>query len=104
MAVTGYHRKYAIHLLKNGPPRRRSRPRRSRSPYTAEVVAALVQVWAANGYLCAKRLQPFMGELLEALERHGELRFEPHLEALLCQMSPATIDRKLQRARARLGP
>jgi hypothetical protein len=103
VAATGYHRKYAIHLLKNGPPPRRSHQRRSPSPYTAEVVAALVQIWEASGYLCSKRLQPFMGEWLETLERHGELCFEPPIKALLGQMSPATIDRKLQRARAQRG-
>lgn len=102
VAATGYHRKYAIHLLKKGPPPRR-RKRRSQSPYTPEVVAALVQVWEVSGYLCSKRLQPFMGELLDALERHDELVYEPRIKTLLCQMSPATIDRKLQRARARRG-
>ena len=103
VAATGYHRKYAIHLLKNGPPPRRAGQRRAQSPYTAEVVAALVQVWEASGYLCAKRLQPFMGELLAALERHGELGVAPPIRTLLCQMSAATIDRKLRRARTRLG-
>lgn len=103
VALTGYNRKYAIHLLKNGAPRRRARKRRSRLRYTLEVVAALAQVWAVSGYLCSKRLQPFMGELLDVLERHGELTLEPHIKALLCQMSPATMDRKLKRTRARRG-
>jgi hypothetical protein len=104
VAATGYHRKYAIHLLKNGPPPPRGGLRRTPpTPYTREVVAAFVQVWEASGYLCSKRLHPFMGELLDSLERHDELVFEPRLKALLCQMSPATIDRKLQHARAQQG-
>lgn len=103
VAATGYHRKYAIHLLRNGPPPRRIRPKRHQSPYTPDVVVALVQVWEASGHLCSKRLHPFMGELLDVLERHNELVFDPHIKTLLCQMSPATIDRKLQRARAKRG-
>ena len=103
VAATGYHRKYAIHLLKNGPPKRRKHKRRNQTIYTPDVVAALVQVWQASGYLCSKRLQPFMSEFLDVLERHNELVFAPHIKTLLCQMSPATIDRKLQRARARRG-
>jgi hypothetical protein len=103
VAATGYHRKYAIHVLKNGSPPCRARRRGTQSPDTRDVVAALVQVWEASGYLCSKRLHPFMGELLDSLERHHELVFEPGIKALLCQMSPATLDRKLQRARAQRG-
>ncbi|MBN1933473.1 MAG: transposase family protein [Anaerolineae bacterium] len=104
VAATGYHRKYAIQLLKHGPPPPRVGVRRTTpTPYTRAVVAALVQVWQASGYLCAKRLHPFMGELLDSLERHGELVLAPPIKGLLCQMSPATIDRKLQPARARRG-
>ena len=103
VAATGYHRKYAIQLLKNGPPARRVRQGGTPSPYTGDVVAALVQVWEASGYLCSKRLHPFMDEWLDILERHNELVFAPRIKALLCQMSPATIDRKLQRARAQRG-
>ena len=103
VAATGYNRKYAIHLLKNGLPKRRKHKRRAQTIYTPDVVAALVQVWQASGRLCSKRLQPFMSEFLDALARHDEMVFEPRIKALLCQMSPATIDRKLQRARARHG-
>ncbi len=103
VAATGYNRKYAIHLLKNGPAKRRKHKGRAQTIYTTDVVAALVQVWQASGRLCSKRLQPFMSELLGVLERHNELVFERRIKALLCQMSPATIDRKLQRTRARQG-
>jgi hypothetical protein len=103
VAATGYNRKYAIHLLKNGLPKRRKHKRRAQTIYTPDVVAALVQVWQASGRLCSKRLQPFMSEFLDALARHDEMVFEPRIKALLCQMSPATIDRKLRRTRARQG-
>ena len=44
-----------------------------------------------------------MSEFLDVLERHAELVFASGIKTLLCQMSPATIDRKLQRARAQQG-
>lgn len=102
IAVTGYNRKYAIHLLRNGRPRRRRKGVGRRWTYGPEVVAALVQVWEASGHLCGKRLQPFLPELVAALERHGELTIASQTKAQLLQMSAATIDRRLKRARARL--
>ncbi|MGH7558185.1 MAG: hypothetical protein ACREMD_10510 [Gemmatimonadota bacterium] len=73
MRITGYQRKTVIWLL--GPPRerrpgRRGRPRR----YGPEVVAPLVTLWEAADRPCSKRLMPFLPTLLEALERHGEIR------------------------------
>jgi len=101
-ATTGYNRKYAIHLLRNGPPRRRRKRVGRRWTYGPEVVAALVQVWEVSGHLCGKRLQPFLPELVAALERHGELSIASITRAQLLQMSAATIDRRLKRARAKL--
>lgn len=101
-AVTGYNRKYAIHLLRNGRPRWRGKRVGRRWTYGPEVVAALLQVWEASGHLCGKRLQPFLPELVAALERHGELTIAPRTKTQLLRMSAATIDRRLRRARNRL--
>ena len=103
-AATGYNRKYAVGLfgrqgLKPRPKRKRGR----RRLYDQEVVAALVQVWEASGYLCAKRLQPFLPEFLEALERHHQAMAGADVREKLLRMSAATMDRRLQRARSRLG-
>lgn len=100
--ATGYHRKYAIGLLKHGPPAEGKGKRGSRRRYGRDVVAALAQVWKAGGYLCGKRLQPFLPELVTVLERHGELRLAPATREKLLTMSAATIDRDLKAARARL--
>lgn len=101
-SVTGYNRKYAIELMLHGPPKptqgRRGRKRR----YGQDVIAALAEVWAISGHLCGKRLQPFLPELVEVLERHGELRVGPEVRDKLLQMSAATIDRRLARARERM--
>lgn len=98
-AATRYNRKYALQLLRHGPPRsKKSKPGR-RPRYGRDVIAALAEVWQASGHICGKRLHPFLPELVEALERHGELRLAPEVKNRLLQMSRATIDRRLQRAR-----
>ena len=75
VAATGYTRKYAIRLLSAPPPIRpisRPRPRR----YGNEVRDALSLAWAAANYVCAKRLVPFLPELVASLERHGHLSLD----------------------------
>src|SRR5688572_4992230 len=95
VAATGYHRKWAIELLRHGPPPARSgrggRPR----VYSAVVVGALRTVWEASGELCGKRLAPFLAEFVPALEAEGVLVLEPPVRTQLLQMSAATIDRRL---------
>jgi hypothetical protein len=66
-------------------------------------VAALVRVWKASGHLCGKRLHPFLLDMVEALERHRELRLAPETRSKLLQMSVSTIDRRLSRARTGLA-
>lgn len=102
VAATGYHRKYASHLLHNGPPPRSRKKVGSRRKYGQEVVVALAKVWEASGNLCGKRLQPFLEELVEVVERHGELTISLQTKRLLVQMSAASIDRHLKAARTRL--
>jgi hypothetical protein len=62
-------------------------------------MAALKVVWEITDYLCSKRLQPFLPELVGILKRCGELTMTGEIEAQLCQMSPSTIDRALRRWR-----
>jgi hypothetical protein len=64
--------------------------------YSAVVVGALRQVWAASGELCGKRLAPFMDELVPALEAEGALTVEAPVRAQLLQMCAATMDRRLR--------
>jgi hypothetical protein len=103
VAATGYARKYAIHLLTQPElppvlPLTRPRPRR----YGSEVQAALELSWTAANEVCAKRLVPFLPDLVAALERHGHLALSDEVRAQLLQISPATADRLL-RARRREG-
>lgn len=97
-ATTGYHRKAAIRLLNHAPPRTGRPPRRGRPRHylPQEVLAPLLLAWEASGYVCAKRLAPFLGELLDSLRRHGEVQLEERVYQQLCHMSAATIDRLLR--------
>jgi hypothetical protein len=99
-AATRYNRKYALQLLRHGPPRSKKGKPGRRPRYGRDVIAALVEVWQASRHICGKRLHPFLPELVEALERHGELHLAPEVKNKLLQMSRATIDRRLQRARS----
>jgi hypothetical protein len=99
VAATGYHRKYAIRLLKHGPqPKKRKKVGRSKV-YQGAVVQALEQIWEICGRICSKRLKPFLPEIIGVLERHQELLLSPEVKTLLLGMSRATIDRCLKRAR-----
>ncbi len=100
VATTGYHRKYALTLL-NHPPLPRSRAiRRPRArTYTPAVQRALVRLWEIADRICSKRLVPGLPDVLDALERHGELTLAAPTRALLLSLSPATADRLLASTR-----
>jgi hypothetical protein len=53
-------------------------------------------VWEASDRLCSKRLKPFVAEMAAVMRRHGELAVDAQIEAQLCRMSPATMDRLLR--------
>src|SRR2546423_11376113 len=98
--TTGYNRKYAVLVLRHPPPPRESPIRRPRaSKYTPALKRELLTVWKASDFLCGKRLAPFVGPLLEALERSGEidLTCAPAIRQRLLTISAASIDRLLSR-------
>jgi hypothetical protein len=101
-AATGYHRKHAIRLLRNGPPPPRSGHGGRARVYSSVVVGASRLCAEASGWLCGKRLAPFLAELVPALEAEGALRLEPLARSQLLAMSAATIDRRLQPFRLQL--
>jgi transposase InsO family protein len=94
VAATGYHRKWAVGLLRQGPPvARRGQGGRPRV-YSAGVVGTLRQVWQASGERCGQRLAPLMEELVPALEAEGTLTVAAPVREQLLQMSAATMDRR----------
>lgn len=100
--VTGYHRKAAIRLLHRDGPQQQRKRRGCRRCYGPDIADALRKVWEASDRLCSKRLQPFIGEMVRVMRQYSELTINARVEAELCRMSPATIDRLLRPWR-RLG-
>lgn len=101
--VTGFHRDYARRALRSALTLRVVRPRVPRAPkYDGKVVAALEKCWAVLNAPAGKRLAPMLAELVPLLRRHRELDLDDATAALLTGMSPATIDRRLVAARAKL--
>ena len=72
IAVSGYHPKYAIHLLNAvdgaaAPRSGRVRP----TIYDDAAKQALIVLWEASDRVCGKRLKACCRILLPALERNG---------------------------------
>ncbi len=112
VALTGYHRWYAVRLLRaHGRTVRRAgrvrfvadvglQARRGRQPvYDAPVLKALKSLWAIMDCLCGKRLKAILPEVIVALERHREIRLSAPVRRKLLAISPATIDRLLAPSR-----
>src|SRR5215210_71875 len=108
--LTGFARCYAALVLRNQgrvvQVNRKVRvrgdvgkklPRPGRGPtYDEQTVKVLIQVWRLMDYICGKRLAPVLGETVERLLRHNELRCDAASSKKLARMSAATIDRLLR--------
>src|SRR4051812_37096611 len=103
VAVTGFHRKHAMRVLRGGQASRRSAPRPERRLYDEAVREALIVIWEASDWVCGKRLKALAPILVDAMERHGRLHLAPEVRARLLAISAATIDRALRAVRAQAG-
>jgi len=104
-ATTGYHRKYAIVLLK-GFKRFRKPVRKRRGPKPKykkdEIIKPLKTIWLAANLPCSKRLKAILPLWLPGYtQRFGILPLDS-VQALR-HISPSTIDRLLKPVRARYG-
>ena len=100
VASTGYARKYAIRLLgQPGVPLVRSITRPRAPHYGAEVQEAVRLAGLAANHVCAKRLVPFLPDLIASLERHGHLSLSENVRAQVLSVSPATVERLLRPVR-----
>lgn len=98
---TGYHRKYAIHLLSHPPEPRPKRRQVRRARYGPEVLRALSKIWEAAGYPWSVRLKALLPLWLPWACRR--LKISPQVERQLLAMSPRTMDRRLKPLKQRLG-
>jgi len=104
-ATSGYHRKYAITLLK-GFKRFRKPSRKKRGPKPLygkdEIIKPLKRIWLAANLPCSKRLKVIIPLWLPGYaEQFGALPLE--VIRALKHISPATIDRLLKPSRSRYG-
>jgi hypothetical protein len=102
-AVSGFHRKHAMRLLRVGQLMQRSGPRPRRRTYDDATREALIMIWEASNRICGKRLRPLVPIMVEAMERHGHLNLAPEIRIGLLAMSAATIDRALRAVRDQAG-
>jgi hypothetical protein len=96
---TGYHRKYAIRVLKNQVQVQnhlKGKTKTYKTIYGGEMVQALEQIWEIYGQICSKRLQPILPEAIKVLERCKEIEISKDTKELLLKISSASIDRCLR--------
>src|SRR3984893_5145102 len=103
VAVTGFHRKHGMRLLREGRGGKPSGPRPARRVYDEAVREALVVLWEASDRICGKRLKPLLPVLIEGMERHGHLQLATEVRSALQRARAATIDRALRRAGEQAG-
>ena len=81
VAATGYHRKYAIRILKHGSKPKGIKKKKGRKKiYQGEVIQVLIEIWEICGRICSKRLKPFLPEMVSILERHNEIQMTPEIK------------------------
>lgn len=111
-AVSGYHRKSALRMLrrrinrlaKDGrEPIPRKRGRKSTYGSDPLFMEALRALWQETDYMCGKNLPGAIQDWLPSLQRHRNLSISAAVEAKLLTVSGATIDRLLKPHKAALG-
>lgn len=108
-ALTGYHPKYAIVVLKQAylepermSPKRNPKPRKKRKrKYNELVKAALMTLWRLSGYQCSKLLVVFIRENLDQFRKQGSLSVDEETAIKLRELCPATADNILSEERFR---
>jgi transposase InsO family protein len=103
--LTGWHRDHARKALRTTGQVRLATPRPPRRPtYPDTLIEALAVCWRVARYPTGKRLAPMLPVLVRGLRRDGVLGICDDEARCLCQMSPATIDRRLAPQRRLLVP
>ena len=103
VAVSGFHRKHAIRLLRK-PSKVCSAERViGKRLYDEAIRQALILVWEAADRMCGKGLKAALPGLLTAMEKHGHLQLSDVVRQRLKAVSAATMDRLLKPVRKAAG-
>lgn len=118
--LTGYTRTYASWLLSHhgrkvyltGQDGKKYRiigsitkgKRNRKKIYDEEVLSSLKKIWLIFDCPCGKRLAPSLPWMIEKLEKHEELVLSQEARRKLLAISPATIDRLLQKEKRKFTP
>jgi hypothetical protein len=95
IATTGYVPKYARWLLNHAEEMQQTHGRSQLRKYGPDVQQVLFLAWHAANQICAKRLNPFLPTLIEAMVRHEHLHLTEECRSQLLSMSAATADGRL---------
>ncbi|TVQ37280.1 MAG: transposase [Spirochaetaceae bacterium] len=116
---TGYHRKYAMHLLNTwgkkkihvvdgklvefvvGKPRKRKKRTRE-CVYDEALQDSLRKLWELFDYQCGKRLVVLIRANMEVLKAEPEFEIDEEIAVKLCSISASTVDRLLKSERRKL--
>ena len=96
--ITGVNRKAVIRALRREQMRDQMKPKKKPGPrviYTADVTAALKEVWGAGNEVCGELLHPVIGEYVSILKRYGIWKHGMQATKKLLQMSERTIKRRV---------
>jgi hypothetical protein len=94
--LAGYHRKYAIRVLRSVQDDVAATGRQRPRIYNEAVVTALTIIWEAADRICGKRLKAVLAMFVESMEQHGHLCLEAEVRKRLLDMSASTMDRLLR--------
>jgi hypothetical protein len=97
VALTGYHRKHAIRLIREEVTKTSAARARNRL-YDEAVRQAITMLWEAADRVCGKRLKALIPLLVDAMERHGLFDLDAVIGSKVLEVSAATIERMLAAA------
>lgn len=108
--LTGYNASYAARKLRKSSlpyvakkstcTKKKSHGRKRKYPET--LLPFLLEIWRAFDYICGKRMEAGIADMIDAMCRFGELSCSREEKELLLSMSASTIDRMLRRERDKL--
>ena len=104
VAITGFHRKYALRVLRRGDVSQKIKSTAAHKKiYDEAVKEAIVLLWEASDRICSKRLKSIIPVLLESLEDHQRLSLDTLVRERVLAVSASTIDRLLRPVRSHSG-